>query len=155
MFLGARGENEFKLVQMNLERIWRKGIQKKKGAGAAGPTPPPFRPSERPGLLPPPPLSRARMPTSSQPASATWRPYAGEERAAAGHLHPPWSGRRLGLPSHSIHSVARTSPLPPPSARAARPQQLRRSAIAGAAPLLTAGHSSAPNSTPKPPEHSP
>jgi len=52
LLLGARGENDFKLVQMNLEEFWRKEIQKKnrKGAGAAGPTPPPFRPSERPGL---------------------------------------------------------------------------------------------------------
>jgi len=142
---------------MNLEKNLRKEIQKKMEKGQALPGQPrlPFGPASGPAYFPLPHSPARAAPALSQPASATWRPYAGEERAAAGHLHPPWSGRRLGLPSHSIHSVARTSPLPPPSARAARPQQLRRSAIAGAAPLLTAGHSSAPNSTPKPPEHSP
>jgi len=117
---------------MNLEKNLRKEIQKK-GAGAAGPTPPPFRPSERPGLLPPPPLSHVRTPASSQPASATWRPYDGEERAAAGHLHPPWSGRRLGLPGHSIHFVTRPSPSSLRSRSAAvatPPQRHRRSSSA-------------------------
>ena len=139
--MGARGENDFKLVPMNLEKNLRKEIQKKngKGAGAAGPTSPPFRPSERPGLLPPPPLSRARGRASSQPASAMWRPYVGEERAAAGYLHPP--GRDAGSGSQATPSTLSRAPLPPPpSARAAQPQQLCRSAIAGAAPLLTAGH---------------
>ena len=134
MLLGARGQNDFNLVQKNLEKNLRKEIQKKngEGAGAAGPTPPPFRPSERLGLLPPPPLSRACGRASSQPASATWRPYAGEERAAAGHLHP-----LVGTPARAPKTFpplcrAPLSLLPPltqrsrsDSAAAPSPKQLR------------------------------
>jgi hypothetical protein len=133
--LGARGENDFKLVQMNLEKNLRKEIQKKMEKGQALPGQPrlPFGPASGPACFPL-PLSPARAaPALSQPASATWRPYAGEERAAAGHLHPPWSGRRLGLPGHSLHSVARPSP-----------SSLRsRSAAAAIPPCAIAGESPA------------
>jgi hypothetical protein len=112
---------------MNLEKNLRKEIQKKgKGAGAAGPTPPPFRPRSRPGLPLPPPLFRARTPASSQLATATWRPYAGDGRAAADGF--TWSVRRPGLPGHSIRYVARASLLPP-SARE-RNRSRRSSAVA-------------------------
>ena len=123
MFLGARGENDFKLVQKNLEKNLRKEIQKRnrKGAGAAGPTPPPFRPSKRPGLPPPPPLSRARTPASSQPASATWRPYAGDGRAAADRLHLVGTPARAPRPSHSL-----CRPRPSPSSLHSRAQPSRR-----------------------------
>jgi hypothetical protein len=120
---------------MNLEKNLRKEIQKKwKRGRRCQANPPPFRPSERPGLLPPPPLSHARTPASSQPASATWRPYAGEERAAAGHLHP-----LVGTPARAprpFHPLCRAplSLLPPlaqrsrsNSAAAPSPEQLRYS----------------------------
>ena len=95
----------------------------------------PFGPASGPACLPLSLSPPRAAPALSQPASATWRPYAGEERATAGHLHPPWSGRQLGLPGHSIHPVAR-APLPPPStrernrSRRAPPQRHRRSSSA-------------------------
>jgi len=103
-----------------------------KGTGAAGPTPPPFRPSQQPGLPPPPPLSRARTTASPQPATATWRPYAGVGRAAAGLLHPPGRDADPRPQKPSIHSVARASPssLRSHSAAAAVPP----CAIAGESP---------------------
>jgi hypothetical protein len=133
--LGARGENDFKLVQMNLERIWRKEIQKKeKGAGAAGPTPLPFRPSKRPGL---PPLSLS-LPRADAPRSTRRRPRGGRTPALDAPRpasNPPWSGRRRRLPGHSLHSV---SPAPSFSF-------LLRShrAAAAAPPRAIAGESSA------------
>jgi len=68
----------------------------------------PFGPDSGPACLPLPPLSRARTPASSQPAMATWRPYAGVVDAPR-PTGFTWSRR-------SIRSVARAS-LPPPSAR--------------------------------------
>ena len=138
--MGARGENDFKLVQMNLERIWRKEIQKKgKGAGAAGPTPLPFRPSERPGLPPPSPLSRARGRASLHPAPATWRPYAGVGRAAAGLQTPP--GRDAGSGSQAISSVLSPAPSFSFLLRSHR-------AAAAAPPCAIAGESSAAHRRP-------
>jgi len=98
------------MVQMNLEKNLRKEIQKKmeRGTGAAGPTPPPFRPSQRPGL-PPPPLSPARAaPASLHPAPAMWRPYAGVVDAPR-PTGLTWSGRRPEPPGRSTRSVARSS----------------------------------------------
>jgi hypothetical protein len=139
LFLGARGENDFKLVQMNLERIWRKEIQKKKkGAGAAGPTPLPFRPSKRPGL---PPLSLS-LPRADAPRSTRRRPRGGRTPALDAPRpasNPPWSGRRRRLPDHFARSVPRALLLLPPplaprsssrsSARHCR-RELRRSSPA-------------------------
>ena len=103
MFLGARGENDFKLVQMNLERIWRKEIQKKKERGRrcwANPASLSAQRAARPAPLSL--LSHARGRASLHPAPATWRPYAGVGRAAAG-LQPPL----VGTPAHAPR------PLPP------------------------------------------
>ena len=152
--MGARGENDCILVQMNLEKNLRKEIQKKieNGTGAAGPTPPPFRPSERPGL-PPPPLSPARAaPALSQAASATWRPYAGDGRAAAGHLHPPLVGTPARAP-RPLHPFCRAplSLLPPPSAHAAQQQQFRRAPLPEKAPPLAADRTRASSSPPRAP----
>ena len=135
MFLGARGENDFKLVQMNLERIWRKEIQKKRERGRrcwANPASLSAQQATRPAS--PLPLPPARGRASLHPAPATWRPYAGVGRAAAG-LQPPWSGRRRRLPGHSLHPV---SPAPSFSF-------LLRSnrAAAAAPPRAIAGESSA------------
>jgi len=105
------------MVQMNLENNLRKEIQKKwkRGPALLGQPRLPFGPASGPACLPPPPLSRARTPALSQPATATWRPYAG----VVGAPRPTgftWSGCRPELPGRSIRSVAR-APLPPPSAR--------------------------------------
>ena len=139
MFLGARGENDFKLVQMNLERIWRKEIQKKRERGRrcwANPASLSAQQATRPAS--PLPLPPARGRASLHPAPATWRPYAGVGRAAAG-LQPPWSGRRRRLPDHFARSVPRALLLLPPpleprrssrsSARHCR-RELRRSSPA-------------------------
>jgi hypothetical protein len=132
--LGARGENDFKLVQMNLERIWRKEIQKKKkGAGAAGPTPLPFRPSKRPGL---PPLSLS-LPRADAPRSTRRRPRGGRTPALDAPRpasNPPWSGRRRWLPGHFVHPVS-----PAPSFSFLRSNR----AAAAAPPRAIAGESSA------------
>jgi hypothetical protein len=134
--LGARGENDFKLVQMNLERIWRKEISKKKGkgAGAAGPTRLPSGPAGQRGPLPLPSLPRARRP----PCSTRRRPRGGRTPALDAPRpasNPPWSGRRRRLPGHSLHPV---SPAPSFSF-------LLRSnrAAAAAPPRAIAGESSA------------
>jgi len=81
-----------------------------KGTGAAGPTPPPFWPSQQPGLPPPPPLSPARgarlAPSSDGHVAAVRRRWARRGRPPP----PPWSGRRPAPPEPSLHSVARASP---------------------------------------------
>ena len=117
---------------MNLEKDLRKEIQKKNGKGGrrCWANPPPFRPRQRPGLPPPPPLSRARTPASSEPATATWRPYAGVVDAPR-PTGFTWSGRRPELPGCSIRSVARAS-LPSPSAR--ERNRSRRSSAAAPSP---------------------
>ena len=123
--MGASGENDFKLVQMNLERIWRKEIQKKKkGTGAAGPTPLPFRPSERPGLLPlSPSLSRVR----TRPAPLGTGHVAAVRRRWTRRGRPPTPpGRDAGSGSQAISSVL--SPRPP------SPSSLRSHRTAAAAP---------------------
>ena len=106
--MGARGENDFKLVQMNLERIWRKEIQKKeKGACAAGPTPLPFRPSKRPGL---PPLSLS-LPRADAPRSTRRRPRGGRTPALDAPRpasNPP--GRDAGAGSQTISPVLSPAP---------------------------------------------
>ena len=127
MFLGARGENDFKLVQMNLERIWRKEIQKKeKGAGAAGPTPLPFRPSKRPGL---PPLSLS-LPRADAPRSTRRRPRGGRTPALDAPRpasNPP--GRDAGSGSQAISSVLSPAPsfsfLPPLAPRSSSSSSAR------------------------------
>ena len=117
---------------MNLEEIEKRISKKKeKGVGAAGPTPPPFRPSQQPGL-PPPPLSLPRVvPALPNPATATWRPYAGVGRAAADHLHPP--GRDADPRPQTTPSLLSPAPLPPSSVRAAAAAVPPR-AIAGESP---------------------
>jgi len=85
--------NLYKMSKMNLfknlELVLICNSKKEKGDRRCWADPPPFRPSwaARPA---PPPLSPARAaPASLHPAPATWRPYAGVGRAAAGHLHHP------------------------------------------------------------------
>ena len=155
--MGARGENGFKLVQMNLERIWRKEIQKKMKRGRrcrANPASLSAQRAARP--TPPLPLSPTRGRASLHPAPATWRPYAGVGRAAAG-VQPPWSGRRLGLPGHFLPPVTRALLLPP-SARAAQQRQLRRTPLPENVPPLAADRTRAPSSQlmlTRAPAHSP
>ena len=101
-----------------------------KGTGAAGPTPPPFRPRQQPGL-PPHPLSPARVaPASLHPAPATWRPYAGVMDASR-PTGLTWSGRRPEPLGRSTRSVARAS-LSPSSTR--ERNRSRRSSAAAPSP---------------------
>ena len=153
--MGEKGGNDFEMVQMNLEKDLRKEIQKKwkRGQALMGQPRLPFGPDSGPACLPPPPLSRAWTPASSQPASATWRPYAGDGRTAADRLHLVGTPARALRPLHSL-CRPHLSPSSLHSRAQPQPYEICRSAIAGAAPLLTAGHSSAPTSTPKPLAHS-
>ena len=155
MFLGARGENEFKLVQKNLEKNLRKEIQKKieKGQALLGQPRLPFGPDSGPACLPL-PLSPAR----GRPPRPSQRRPRGGRTPAMGAPRPTgftWSGRRPGLPGRPIRFVARALLLPASARERNRAVELRHSAIAGAAPLLTAGHFSDQTSTPKPPAPSP
>ena len=131
LLLGARGENDFILVQMNLEKKLKK---MEKGAGAAGPTPPPFRPSERPGLLPPPPLSRAR---GARPVPASVGHVAAVRRRGARRGRPPTTplvGTSARAP-RPFHPSCRPRPSPSSlrsrsAAVATPPQRHRRSSSA-------------------------
>ena len=125
--MGESGENDLKMVKMNLERIWRKEIQKKRRKGQAllGQPRFPFGPASGPACLPF-PLSPARAaPASLHPAPATWRPYAGVGRAVAG-LQPPM----VGTPARAPKPFPPFCPPRPPS-----PSSLRSHHAAAAAPL--------------------
>ena len=134
--------NLYKMSKMNLfknlELVLICNSKKEKGDRRCWADPPPFRPSwaARPA---PPPLSPARAaPASLHPAPATWRPYAGVGRAAAG-LQPPLVGTpalapRPFRPSCLPRSLLLLPPLKPrrssrSSARHCR-RELRRSSPA-------------------------
>jgi hypothetical protein len=153
--LGARGENDFKLVQMNLERIWRKEIQKKRERGRrcwANPASLSAQQATRPAS--PLPLPPARGRASLHPAPATWRPYAGVGRAAAG-LQPPLVGTPAQAPRPFRPFCPPRPPSPSSSARTAQQQPLLRAPLPERAPPLVAGHTRASSSTPRAPGHSP
>ena len=95
----------------------------------------PFGPASGPACSPSPPLplSPARGCASLHPAPATWRPYAGVGRAAAG-LQPPLVGTPARAPR----------PFPPSCRPRPCPSSLRsRSAAAAAPPHAIAGESPA------------
>jgi len=154
LLLGEKGENDFKVVQMILKKSLRKEIQKtmEKGQALLGQPRLPFGLASGPAC--PPPLSRTRTPALSQPATATWRPYAGDGRAAAGHLHPqvgtPTRGPRTPPPS-----ILSPTPLPSPSAHAAQQQRFCHAPMPEKAPPLAADRTRAPSSPPRTPAHSP
>jgi hypothetical protein len=107
--LGARGENDFKLVQMNLERIWRKEIQKKKRKGQAllGQPRFPFGPASDPACLPSPSPSRARTrlaPPGAGHVAAVRRRWTRRGRPPT----PP--GRDAGAGSQTISPVLSPAP---------------------------------------------
>jgi len=119
------------MVQMNLEKNWRKEIQKKKwkrGQALLGQPRLPFGPGSGPACLPLPSPARGRPPRPSQ------RRPRGGRTPAMGAPRPTgftWSGRRPEPPGRSIRSVARAS-LPPPSAR--ERNRSRRSSAAAPSP---------------------
>ena len=118
------------MVQMNLEKNLRKEIQKKmeKGTGAAGPTPPPFRPSQQPGLPLPPLSPPCAAPASLHPAPATWRPYAGVVDAPRPtRLHLVGTLPRAPRPLHSVPApLSLLPPLASATATVAAPPQRHR-----------------------------
>jgi hypothetical protein len=108
--LGEKGENDFKVVQINLERIGEKNFKKKKREQAllGRPASLSAQPAARPAS--PSPLSPVRgarlAPSSDGHVAAVRRRWARRGRPPP----PPWSGRRPAPPDHSLHSVARASP---------------------------------------------
>ena len=118
---------------MNLEKNLRKEFQKKrKGQALLGQPRFLFGPASGPACLPL-ILSPARGRASLHPAPATWRPYAGVGRAAAG-LQPPLVGTpaRAPRPPPSTLSPVSLSPFLLRSHRAAAAAPPR--AIAGESP---------------------
>ena len=113
--MGARGENDFKLVQINLERIWRKEIQKKgKGQALLGQPRFPFGPASGPACSPFLSLPHARRP----PRSTRRRPRGGR---------PPTP--LVGTSARAPRPFPLFCPPRPPS-----PSSLRSHRVAAAAP---------------------
>jgi len=136
---------------MNLEKNLRKEMEK--GQALLGQPRLPFGPASGPACSPSPSLPRADarlVPASVGPVATVRRRWAHRGRPAS-------PGRVAGPGSQAVPFALSPAPLSflPPLASATEAAELRRSAIAGAAPLLTAGHSSDQTSTPKPPTHSP
>ena len=153
--MGARGENDFKLVQMNLERIWRKEISKKRERGQAllG------RPASLLAQLgsaarSPSPLSRARGARLAPPGAGH---VAAVRRRWTRRGRPPTP--LVGTPAQAPRPFRPFCPPRPPSpsssARTAQQQPLLRAPLPERAPPLVAGHTRASSSTPRAPGHSP
>ena len=143
LLLGARGENDFKLVQMNLEKNSRKEI-KKNGKGGrrcrANPAPLSAQRAARPASLSP-SLPRA-APALSQPASPRGGRTPARSAPRPATYTPP--GRDAGSGSQAIPSILSPAPLSllPPLAQRGRtnstaapsPEQLRCSPLATPVP---------------------
>ena len=122
--MGVRGENDFKLVQINLERMWRKEIQKKgKGQALLGQPRFPFGPASGPACLPL-PLSPARGARLAPPGAGH---VAAVRRRWTRRGRPPTP--LVGTPARAPRPFPPFCPPRPPS-----PSSLRSHRVAAAAP---------------------
>jgi len=126
LLLGARGENDFKLVQMNLEKNLRKEIKKNGKGGTrcwANPAPLSAQRAARPAA-PSPSLPRARRPpcpsqrrprggrtpARSAPRPATYTPLVGTPARAPRPFHPSCDPRPSPSSLRSRSTAAATPP---------------------------------------------